>query len=243
MKLLTRIFFTIYAVFGVLYLKWAIFPIIFLFWAETVIPLLFSWLSFKSTPKAYIAKITDEQGNETKQTQYQSIMVMLFFNALYFFFITFAYGFMALFDKSKETDKSFDVIGSIIFTLGGKNTSFNIALLLCVLREAWFYVRDCWVNKIYNEKNLFEANGFGYRELVLHISIIFGLGGSTLFSKWITENNTQDISSNETAIFLIKYGFILVFLALKLLAEFFVFFKEKPKPQIIKTQENNEIMP
>lgn len=216
LKLLYRVFFTLYALLGIFYFKWSIFPIIFLFWTENVIHLLFLVIIVNSFP--HIKTPTD--GTSIKGTVYLG----LFFNFVYFVFLTFVWGFISLL-MGAEGKKGFDVISSMVMVLSGRDMGFNIAAGLCVLRETWLYVRDFYVRKIYTAEYPFDLpKDTGYKEIVLHLSIILGLGGSLFLSKWF--------HPADSTTFLNTYGFITFFLVLKLTVEVFIFLRHKPKQSL-----------
>ncbi len=219
-KLFYRLFFTLYAFVGVFYFKWSIFPIVFLFWVENIIQSLFLLLISLSTLHISLPN--------TESSRYQLLYGKFFVNGIYFVFLTFGWGFISLI-TGKGNEESFDVLASIFRVLTGRDTGFNIAVLLCFLREGWRYLQNFVVKKEYTAEHPFLfPSVFGHRELVLHLSLIFGMGGSVALSQWLTQDDSPTFLSN--------YGFIVLFLVLKLIAEVFVFYKDKPKAEASRAE-------
>lgn len=211
-----RIFSTCCALVGVVFFGWSIFPIILLFWAENFIQIIFMGISAYSTP------FTEIDSKNTEETSISQILFGKFFvNVVYLIFTCLGFVFLVISVKKEEGFKYFmDIIHLSI----GKNTSFNTAILACLGRELWIYVRDFWIKKAYNAKNHYIMGGtFGYKELILHISILLGLGVSFGLSKWVNEN----FGEGQIAYFLAKYGFIMLFLGVKLAFEIYLFYYDK----------------
>lgn len=210
-NILYRISFAIYLFIGVLYFNWTIFPIIFLFWCENMMEILILILIVNTFPH-----IQQEEDINHKS----SIYVRIFMNTIYFVFITFGYGFISLLSLKSEVSK--DNLGAIIKIFAGLDRTFNISLCLIFLKILSLYVFNFHIKKIYNANNLFIfPDAFGYKELILHLSIIIGLGGSLWLSKITSQNNENN--------FLTMYGFVSVFLVLKLVVDIFVELKKKKK--------------
>lgn len=214
-KLLYRVFFTLYAFVGIFYFKWSIFPIVFLFWTENMVQFLF--LVIISYSSAHVS-IPNKAASA-----YTLLSSKFFINMIYFVFLTFGWGFISLI-TGKGNEESFGVLASIFTVLMGKDSGFNIALGLCLLRETWLYLRDFHIKPIFTAERPFVLpDTFGYKEITLHLSLVLGMGGSLLVSKWLTQDDTPTFLSN--------YGFIIFFLVLKLAVEVFIFLTDKPEPE------------
>ncbi len=200
-----RIFSTIYALIGVIFLDWSIFPIIFLFWAENFVQIIFLGITGYSSPHIRIESLDKNEKNIG-----QILFGKFFVNIIYLVFVLLSFVFLSL---SLDKKDSFRLFMEIMRLFGGDNLSFNVAILACFLRELWLYIDNIFIKNTYTTKNPYIVGGtFGQKEIILHISILIGLGISVGLSRWIYDNFGQ----TEIAIFLVKYGFICFFLLLKL---------------------------
>ncbi len=211
-----RIFSALYALLGVIFLGWGMFPIVFLFWVENFIQSIFAVLSAYTAPKAQI-----NSADKGEKTISQVFFGKMFVNIIYFIFIMVMFGLMAFVSDRKDGFKTFTDMIKVCY---GLNPVFNVAVLACFSRELWFYVHDFFIKKKYNAENPFVLGGtFGYREIIMHVSILVG-GGSVLgLSKWTVEN----FPNNPIALFWVKFGFIIFFLLLKMSVEIYMIHNKK----------------
>jgi hypothetical protein len=156
-----------YSLVGLVYLKWNIFYFVYLYWCENVVHIFFNILKVNSTPHL---------GNANRSEAIGALGGSLFANFVYFVFIVVGIGIMYpafVMDRQAGKDAIFQMIGILFF----KNTPFNLALVSCLAYKTGEYIRDFWIRPRYNAQNRLPTFAtFSKQDMVLHITILLGLG-------------------------------------------------------------------
>jgi len=176
----------VYSMTGIIYYGWSIFFIVYLFWFENFIRIFFLKLKTKSAlamgaMAAPTQKMTNEKGEDITSVS-TVIKARLFFSFLYFIFIIVGLGFVIPFmmDDDKQSIQSIISSVSIIFF---KDWEFNVALMICIVKELTDYFANFKLEPKYSSKNPFPfPKMLDKDDYALHLTIIFGVG-ITMLSK------------------------------------------------------------
>jgi fumarate reductase subunit D len=158
---------------GIIFFKWNIFYFVYLYWFENVIHIFFNLLKVNTTSHL----VTSQNYPATRGQAMSALFGSMFANFVYFVFIIVGFGFMyplGALEGEARTAYFVEMIKVFMF----QNRLFNMAIWACILYKTIEYIRDFMVKRRYNAQNPFIAPAiFNKQEMVLHITILVGLGG------------------------------------------------------------------
>lgn len=167
----------LYSFIGIVWLQWNIFHIVYLYWCENMLYIGFQILEVWSVKDL---KLIKEGESLVKKEAFNLLFTSLFVNIVYFIFIIVAIGFIypvAVLDNAVAKKYIFHVLSIIMF----KNSFFNIALLAClVYKIIAYFLLQYFKNTVKYTKKLIIQGVFSKQNIVLHLTILLGLGSILL---------------------------------------------------------------